>query len=146
MNVGIHELGHSMGWHGHSTNSSDVMYTYTNDVKTLTSRYKNHLAQVYVEVFIMKKWIGCLLFVSLIFTSACILMEVEGEVRTVQYVVGEYLSLEEITQTATHIVDAKLVIFHQDKQELEFEVIEPIKGSFDTEFFCTAYADGSRIG
>ena len=42
-----HEFGHSLGWIGESTNSSDVMYYSTNTVTTLTSRDKNHLNQIY---------------------------------------------------------------------------------------------------
>ncbi|MEQ6391252.1 hypothetical protein RZN22_18410 [Bacillaceae bacterium S4-13-58] len=42
-----HELGHGLGWLGHSTSSNDVMHNsgYNNDV--LTSNDKNHLTQNY---------------------------------------------------------------------------------------------------
>lgn len=42
-----HELGHGLGWLGHSTSSSNVMYSsgYDNDI--LTPSDKNHLTQNY---------------------------------------------------------------------------------------------------
>ena len=43
----IHEVGHSLGWFGHSTLSSDIMYSYSTENITLTTRDKNHLVQVY---------------------------------------------------------------------------------------------------
>lgn len=43
----VHELGHALGWCGHSTVSSDVMYAYEAYTYTLTFRDKNHLSQVY---------------------------------------------------------------------------------------------------
>ncbi len=43
----IHEIGHAMGWYGHSSNSMDVMYPYNSEITALTSRDKNHLKQVY---------------------------------------------------------------------------------------------------
>lgn len=43
-----HELGHALGWWGHSSNSSDVMYSSADSsIYTLTSRDKNHLIQNY---------------------------------------------------------------------------------------------------
>lgn len=42
-----HEMGHGLGWFGHSTSSSDVMYSSSSSVNTLTSRDKNHLTQIY---------------------------------------------------------------------------------------------------
>jgi len=46
-NTCMHELGHALGWSGHSSNSSDVMYAYATTITSLTSRDKNHLNQVY---------------------------------------------------------------------------------------------------
>ena len=43
----LHELGHAVGWNGHSANTSDVMYGYGSSVTVLTNRDKNHLSQVY---------------------------------------------------------------------------------------------------
>lgn len=48
--VVLHEYGHALGWYGHSSNSKDVMYTYEEDITTLTSRDKNQLIQVYNEM------------------------------------------------------------------------------------------------
>lgn len=42
-----HELGHSLGWKGHSSNSNDIMYGTASSVTNLTSRDSNHLSQVY---------------------------------------------------------------------------------------------------
>lgn len=42
-----HELGHALGWYGHSSNSSDVMYSGGSSNKDLTNRDKNHLVQIY---------------------------------------------------------------------------------------------------
>lgn len=42
-----HELGHGLGWRGHSSNSADIMYHTNSQVTTVTSRDKNHLSQVY---------------------------------------------------------------------------------------------------
>lgn len=42
-----HEFGHSLGWIGESTNSSDIMYGASTENIYLTSRDKNHLVQVY---------------------------------------------------------------------------------------------------
>jgi len=46
-NIGIHELGHALGWHGHSSNASDVMYEFTSTTTTLSSRDKLQLSQLY---------------------------------------------------------------------------------------------------
>lgn len=50
-NIGIHELGHALGWDGHSANSTDVMYATVNSNTVLTVRDKRHLQQVYGGVF-----------------------------------------------------------------------------------------------
>lgn len=42
-----HELGHALGWNGHSSNSSDVMYYATTSITSLTTRDIDHLKQVY---------------------------------------------------------------------------------------------------
>ena len=47
--VTTHELGHSLGWRGHSTNSNDVMYSYYSGTYTLTDRDRSHLRQVYQQ-------------------------------------------------------------------------------------------------
>jgi predicted Zn-dependent protease len=46
-NVATHELGHALGWMGHTPNSSAVMYHTESSVITLTNIDKNHLSQVY---------------------------------------------------------------------------------------------------
>ena len=46
-NVTVHELGHALGWMGHSTSSSDLMYTYANGLTTPQSRDISHLKQFY---------------------------------------------------------------------------------------------------
>lgn len=46
-NVATHELGHALGWMGHTPNSSAVMYHTQSSVETLTAIDKNHLSQVY---------------------------------------------------------------------------------------------------
>ena len=42
-----HELGHSMGWRGHSSNTSWVMTQGKATVTALSTDEKDHLAQVY---------------------------------------------------------------------------------------------------
>lgn len=42
-----HELGHALGWVGHSSNSSDIMYSLGSSVTSLTTRDSKHLSQVY---------------------------------------------------------------------------------------------------
>ena len=46
-NTFIHELGHALGWYGHSALNSDIMYSQITSITTLTNRDKNHLVQVY---------------------------------------------------------------------------------------------------
>lgn len=45
--VTTHELGHALGWVGHSSESSDLMYAVNNSTTVLTSRDTAHLCQVY---------------------------------------------------------------------------------------------------
>lgn len=42
-----HELGHALGWNGHSGYNSDIMHGSGSSITTLTYRDKNHLSQVY---------------------------------------------------------------------------------------------------
>lgn len=42
-----HELGHALGWAGHSSNTSDIMYKKGSSVTSLTTRDIEHLSQVY---------------------------------------------------------------------------------------------------
>lgn len=42
-----HELGHALGWIGHSNVSSDIMYYATSSVTSLTTNDKEHLVQIY---------------------------------------------------------------------------------------------------
>lgn len=42
-----HELGHALGWDGHSSVSTDIMYTSSGSKTTLTYRDIDHLKQVY---------------------------------------------------------------------------------------------------
>ncbi|MHA7964885.1 matrixin family metalloprotease [Paenibacillus sp. CAU 1782] len=47
-NITLHEMAHGLGWRAHSTNSSDVMYGFTNlSPTTLTTRDKEHIKQIY---------------------------------------------------------------------------------------------------
>lgn len=46
-NTCSHELGHALGWYGHSSSSYDVMYTYGTSITSLSNNDKNHLSQVY---------------------------------------------------------------------------------------------------
>lgn len=42
-----HELGHALGWIGHSGTSSDIMYQSGSSITSLTYRDIQHLSQVY---------------------------------------------------------------------------------------------------
>ena len=42
-----HEVGHALGWFGHSAGNTDVMYAYGSQYLYLTMRDKNHLCQIY---------------------------------------------------------------------------------------------------
>lgn len=42
-----HELGHALGWRGHSSNSGDIMFGSSSTIQSLTNRDKNHLNQLY---------------------------------------------------------------------------------------------------
>ncbi|MCD7948065.1 MAG: peptidoglycan DD-metalloendopeptidase family protein [Oscillospiraceae bacterium] len=46
-NTCIHEMGHAMGWDGHSDNTADIMYSRNTTIQTLTDRDKSQLTQVY---------------------------------------------------------------------------------------------------
>ena len=50
-NVCAHELGHALGWHGHSSNASDLMYTYSNSKTGPQTRDILHLKQIYDLLF-----------------------------------------------------------------------------------------------
>ncbi len=43
----MHEVGHALGWFGHSVDSEDVMYGSGSSVDALTNHDKLHLLQVY---------------------------------------------------------------------------------------------------
>ena len=43
----IHEMGHLFGWNGHSSKSTDIMYGYSSEITSLTTRDKAHLQQIY---------------------------------------------------------------------------------------------------
>jgi uncharacterized repeat protein (TIGR02543 family) len=45
--LSTHELGHALGWHGHSLNSSDIMSSELSNFATLTSNDIDHLRQIY---------------------------------------------------------------------------------------------------
>lgn len=45
--VTTHELGHALGWIGHNSTSTNVMYSIANSVTTLTTVDKRHLGQIY---------------------------------------------------------------------------------------------------
>lgn len=45
--VTTHELGHALGWIGHSTERSDLMYAVNNGTTELTPRDIEHLLQIY---------------------------------------------------------------------------------------------------
>ena len=45
-NVILHEVGHALGWHGHSANTTDIMHAQSKSVYTLTSRDVNHVRQI----------------------------------------------------------------------------------------------------
>ena len=42
-----HEMGHALGWQGHSGNAADIMYSTGSSVTNLTFRDQDHLSQVY---------------------------------------------------------------------------------------------------
>ena len=46
-NTATHELGHALGWMGHSTVNTDIMYAYCNGITVLSSAEKIHLSQIY---------------------------------------------------------------------------------------------------
>jgi hypothetical protein len=45
--MAIHEMGHAMGWRGHASDSSWIMYASYTSVTTLKSGEINHLKQIY---------------------------------------------------------------------------------------------------
>ena len=47
INVATHEMGHLLGWYGHSTYSSDIMYSSPTSVVSLSNRDIRHISQVY---------------------------------------------------------------------------------------------------
>ncbi|MCL1807845.1 MAG: matrixin family metalloprotease [Oscillospiraceae bacterium] len=46
-NTSTHELGHALGWSGHSSGASTIMYAYGSSVISLTNTDTRHLKQVY---------------------------------------------------------------------------------------------------
>ena len=46
-NILTHELGHALGYIGHSASASDVMYPYVSTIYDLSTRDINHLHQLY---------------------------------------------------------------------------------------------------
>ena len=42
-----HEIGHGIGWNGHSIYSTDVMYAYSSMIYELTNRDEDHIKQAY---------------------------------------------------------------------------------------------------
>ena len=50
-NTCLHELGHAFGWHGHSSVSADVMHPNVSTTYTLTNNDRNHLRQVYKDLW-----------------------------------------------------------------------------------------------
>lgn len=47
VNVFAHELGHALGWHGHSNQTTDVMHSSSSSPTTLTNRDILHISQAY---------------------------------------------------------------------------------------------------
>ena len=47
LNTCIHELGHALGWYGHSTNSADIMYGVNTNDTSLSNRDILHIKQMY---------------------------------------------------------------------------------------------------
>jgi len=46
-NTMTHELGHALGWFGHSGNASDIMYSARSTKTTISTRDARHLSQIY---------------------------------------------------------------------------------------------------
>lgn len=46
-NIATHEMGHLLGWYGHSINTTDVMWRRTTQWTTLSQSEKKHLSQIY---------------------------------------------------------------------------------------------------
>ncbi|MCL1914725.1 MAG: matrixin family metalloprotease [Eubacteriaceae bacterium] len=50
ISLALHEMGHMLGWAGHSPNSRDVMFEtmdWRGPINTLTDRDRTHLQQIY---------------------------------------------------------------------------------------------------
>lgn len=47
----VHEFGHALGYLGHSTNTTDVMYTYLHSSYTLKTNDIQHLSQIYSMMY-----------------------------------------------------------------------------------------------